>query len=351
MALEICIKKRLNHFRLDVHFKASEGTTALLGASGCGKSMTLRCIAGIEHPDEGRIVLDGRVLFDSDAHIDLPPQRRRVGYLFQNYALFPHMTVSQNIAVGVRKARAQREHFVEEIIRAFSLGGHEHKYPAQLSGGQQQRVALARILANEPALILLDEPFSALDSFLKWQLEQNLMDTLSKFSGTTLLVSHNLNEVYRICERVCVMNEGCCEPIVPTKELFERPDTVSAARLSGCKNLVEADQQSDPDTVLIPAWGALLHCGQAVSEETHSIGIHAYHLYPTDGRDINHIDCRVIRVIEDVMAIIVLLRPLQAAPDTQPLRMELAKEVWIAQQNPLMVTVGVMPQHILLLRS
>ena len=171
MRLSVDIHKDFGPFRLDAAFTTDSGAvTGLLGASGCGKSVTLRCIAGIETPDEGHIELDGEVLFDSAAHINLSPQRRRVGYLFQNYALFPNMTVEQNIAAGVRD-KAGRKETAERLIHAFYLEGNEHKYPRQLSGGQQQRVALARILANEPRALLLDEPFSALDSYLKWQVE------------------------------------------------------------------------------------------------------------------------------------------------------------------------------------
>ena len=150
MNLSVDIHKDLGTFKLDVSFETDSGQiTGLLGASGCGKSMTLRCIAGIEKPDRGRIVLDDRVLFDSEQHIDLPPQKRRVGYLFQNYALFPNMTVAQNIAVGVRDKKVRQE-TVERLVRTLYLDGQEKKYPRQLSGGQQQRVALARILASAP---------------------------------------------------------------------------------------------------------------------------------------------------------------------------------------------------------
>lgn len=155
----------------------------MLGASGCGKSVTLKCIAGIMTPDKGRIELDGQVLFDAEKGINLPPQKRRVGYLFQQYALFPNMTVVQNICCGIRARGAERERLVREQMRRFQLEGLEKSYPAQLSSGQQQRVALARILAGEPKAILLDEPFSALDSYLKWSLEAELTQMLAAFSG------------------------------------------------------------------------------------------------------------------------------------------------------------------------
>ena len=207
MALSVDIRKKMGDFQLEVRFEAENECLALLGASGCGKSVTLRCIAGILTPDEGKIVLDGITLFDSAAHIDLPPQKRQVGYLFQQYALFPNMTVRQNIAAAVRDKRQQKD-VTEEKLRQFRLGEVANKRPGQISGGQQQRTALARILASEPKAILLDEPFSALDSYLKYQLEVELAETLEQFSGTILWVSHDRGEVFRNCRRVCVLDQG-----------------------------------------------------------------------------------------------------------------------------------------------
>ena len=193
MSLYVDIEKRLGAFRLQSKFEVADETLALLGASGCGKSVTLKCIAGIMTPDRGRIVLNGRVLFDSEKKIDLTPQQRRVGYLFQQYALFPNMTVEQNILCGIRAgSRSEKRTLLSEKIRLFRLEGLEKKHPAQLSGGQQQRVALARILCSEPQAILLDEPFSALDSYLKWNLELELSDLLAGFRGPILWVSHEL---------------------------------------------------------------------------------------------------------------------------------------------------------------
>ena len=155
--------------------------------------MTLKCIVGIEKPDRGTITLDGRVLFDSEKRINLTPQHQRVGYLFQQYALFPNMTAAQNILCGIRTgSRAEKKETLAALLRTFWLEGLEKKLPAQLSGGQQQRVALARILASEPQAILLDEPFSALDSYLKWELELELGELLGAFDGPILWVSHEL---------------------------------------------------------------------------------------------------------------------------------------------------------------
>ena len=189
MSLEVHIEKKLNCFTLRSDFTAGNTATAILGASGCGKSMTLRCIAGIVKPDKGRIVLDRRVLFDSEQHIDLPPQQRGVGLLFQNYALFPNMTVEQNILCGLKAERdkAARKARCAGMLRALRLEELASRRPAELSGGQQQRTALARILVGKPKILMLDEPFSALDSYLREEVEGEVGSLLAGFDGTALL--------------------------------------------------------------------------------------------------------------------------------------------------------------------
>ena len=181
MAIDVEIKKKTGNFCLEVKFCAEEEIFALLGASGCGKSMTLKCIAGIETPDEGHIILNGRVLFDSEKKINIIPQKRKVGYMFQDYALFPNMTVEKNIMAGMGKHPSVE--IVQNYIERFQLNGLENRLPAQLSGGQKQRVALARMMAAEPEILLLDEPLSALDSYLKWQMEEELMKIYGKQEG------------------------------------------------------------------------------------------------------------------------------------------------------------------------
>lgn len=244
MSLYVEIKKKLGDFTLETQFEAAEGVTGILGASGCGKSMTLRCIAGIVRPDEGHIELDGRVLFDSRERINLRPQDRHVGLLFQNYALFPNMTVQQNLMTGLmaeKKDKKTAEEMIQRMLERFELSGLEKHKPAQLSGGQQQRVALARIFLSSPKMLMLDEPFSALDGYLRWNLEQELLETLQDFEGPTLFVSHSRDEVYRVCDRVCVMDHGNSSPVIPVKQLFEAPESRAAALLSGCKNFARAE--------------------------------------------------------------------------------------------------------------
>ena len=345
MGLYVDIEKRMGDFHLEVQFQTERETLALLGASGCGKSVTLKCVAGILTPDKGRITLDGVTLFDSAAKIDLPPQKRRVGYLFQQYALFPNMTVRQNIAAAVRD-RKTRTAATEEKLRQFQLEAVADLRPAQLSGGQQQRCALARILASEPGAILLDEPFSALDSYLKYQLELELWETLSAFPGPVVWVSHDRGEVLRNCPKVCVMDHGRSQAVRPMADLMARPGTEAAARLSGCENFADAAPQGD--RVHLPAWGVTLACGGAVPEEIYRAGIRARSLRPVETGTENAFACRVVRVVEDVNALTVLLRPEAAATDMPPIRMEADRGTWRAQSGE-MVTVAVDPDEILLL--
>ncbi|MFB0919525.1 MAG: ATP-binding cassette domain-containing protein, partial [Oscillospiraceae bacterium] len=317
-----------------------------LGSSGCGKSVTLRCIAGIMTPDEGHIELDGQVFFDSESKINLSPQKRHVGYLFQQYALFPNMTVERNISAAVREHDKKKE-VAAEMLRVFQLEDAAQKRPAELSGGQQQRAALARILATKPALLLLDEPFSALDSYLRYQLELELMDTLSRFNGNVIWVSHDRGEAFRNCSRVCVIENGKSEHVVTMDSLFHDPGTESAARLSGCKNFVSAIPEGS--AVRIPDWNVTLQCDRPVPENVSSVGLRAHYFrFATQGEE-NAISCGVERVIEDVFSEILMLRPEGSLSGAPLIRMETSKECWLSQTDKTSVTVCISPQDILLL--
>ena len=349
MSLLVEIEKQLGNFHLDVRFQAETETLALLGASGCGKSMTLKCIAGIMTPDRGRIVLNDRVLFDSEVRIDLPPQQRRVGYLFQNYALFPTMTVEKNILCGIRSgSKAEKAAALSATLHRFRLEGLEKRYPAQLSGGQQQRVAIARALVNNPSAILLDEPFSALDSFLKWNLELELSDLLADFQGPILWVSHDRGEVFRNCKKVCVMEQGTSQGIVTLRQLFHQPETEAAARLSGCKNIVEAVPAGN--AVTLPQWGLTLDCGKAVPADVRRAGIRAHHVAAVPEGTPGAFRCTVERVIQDVFTTIVLLRPEGAASGAPLLRMELERDDWRRLNRPEGLWIAIQPRDILLLK-
>ena len=224
MSLEVNIEKKLDGFTLRAAFTAGNTSTALLGASGCGKSMTLRCIAGIVKPDRGRIVLDGRVLFDSAQHIDLPPQQRGVGLLFQNYALFPNMTVEQNIRCGLKaeKDPAARRAACAEMLRAMRLETLAKRYPAQLSGGQQQRVAIARALAADPEIIYFDEPTSALDPELTGEVLRVLRE-LADRKTTMIIVTHEMHFARDVADRILFMDGGVVVEEGPAKQLIDHP--------------------------------------------------------------------------------------------------------------------------------
>ena len=320
MALIVDIEKTLGDFHLKVNFTAEREVMALLGASGCGKSMTLGCIAGIVRPDKGHIELNGRVLFDSEKKIDLPPQKRKVGYLFQQYALFPHMTVEQNIRAGAHaRPKNEREQAVREVLHAFRLEGLENNRPSQLSGGQQQRCALARILVGQPELVLLDEPFSALDAYLKWQVEL---------------------ELYRLCDTVCVLNKGKSDPKETVKELFRAPATMGAALLSGCKN-VSAAEVKQGETLFCKDWNVTLKTALHVPENIAYVGVRA-HYFTTEGTE-NAIPCTVERVVENPFSTVVMLQTAGAGR----LRWELDKAVWETLSGTEKLTLYVRPEDVM----
>lgn len=206
--LEVQIYKKLAEFDLDISFQVNDNILGLMGASGSGKSMTLKCIAGIETPDQGRIVLNNRVLFDSEKKINVPIQKRNVGYMFQSYALFPNMNVYENISVGLRARKVKDvDIVVQKVMQQFRIFELASRYPKQLSGGQSQRVALARLIAYEPDVLLLDEPFSALDEDLKKDLLQELKSEL-QISKPVIFVSHDKEEVNYLCDLKYKIKQG-----------------------------------------------------------------------------------------------------------------------------------------------
>lgn len=267
MCLEVSIKKRVGTFKLEVEFNTDNNHIGILGASGCGKSMTLKCIAGIENPGEGRIVLDGKVLFDSKKKIKLLPQKRKIGYLFQNYALFPNMTVIKNI--GITKATAEK---ITSLISKLHLEGLEDRYPSQLSGGEQQRVALARILAYEPEMIILDEPFSALDGYLKDQLQREMLEILGDYKGKVIVVSHSKSEIYTLSEQLIVMDKGKVVLCDDKKKVFHNPQFVQVARLAGYKNISKA-KKVDDYCINALDWNITLKTNEKITEKIEYVGI------------------------------------------------------------------------------
>ena len=356
MSIEAIIQKDFGSFRLDVSFAAENEVLAILGGSGCGKSMTLRCIAGIVKPDTGRIVVDGVTFFDSEKKIDLTPQERRVGLLFQNYALFNNMTVEENIAAGIREKLSKQEKLdrARAYIRQFRLDGLEKHLPRELSGGQQQRVAPARILIGKPRILMLDEPFSALDSYLKWEMELELKQTLQEFSGTTLLVSHNRDEVYRLAQKVCVIDKGTSETVQTVQELFDHPATQAAALLSGCKNYARCRADGE-QTIYVEDWDVRLHCDRAIPQGMRLLGVRRHYVRPVNDSSVeNAFSCTVQQVIDDVFSTVILVRPCGAPEDAQypVMELEMEKAAWaeLDYQPGETFHVAISPKDLLLLR-
>ncbi|MCL1791455.1 MAG: ATP-binding cassette domain-containing protein [Peptococcaceae bacterium] len=286
MSLTVDITKNLSSkksgdFSLNISFETDGGVSGLLGASGSGKSMSLMCIAGIVKPDRGRIILNGRTLFDSERRINLTPQKRRVGYLFQNYALFPDMTARQNIMCGLHneKDKTRKEESFQEIIELMQLMGLENHRPDQLSGGQKQRVALARILVGNPDLLMLDEPFSALDGHLRSHLQVETQKLLKRLGKEALLVTHDRNEAYQLCHKIALLDSGRVLVHKDKENLFADPESRQAAVLTGCKNVVGAEKAGEYQ-VHVPPWGVRFTTSQPVRDGLCAIGIRAHYFDP-----------------------------------------------------------------------
>ncbi len=340
--LIVDIQKKLPEFTLNVSFSSNQLPLGLLGGSGAGKSFILRCIAGLETPDEGCIILNGRVLFDSRRGINVPIRDRRVGFLFQNYALFPHLTVAQNIAFGLPKtlsSLAIRQRVEKQLI-AVQLQGLGDRYPQELSGGQQQRVALARALASEPDILLLDEPFSALDTYLRDQLEKLLRLSLIHFPGATLFVSHNLEEAYRICPNLLIIDEGQIIAQGPKQDIFDLPQYFRVAQLTGCKNFSRALIHGEKSITALD-WGCTLRVNEPIPQGLAHVGIRAHHLIftelerqPTHSQD--NIFPAWLTTTSETQHRMTLYLKLNSAP-TSPfdyhLQVEVFKDTWNALQK------------------
>ena len=280
MLLELDFEKKLEDFHLQVNYSGENPRIGILGASGCGKSMTLRSIAGIDKPDRGLIRLGDRTLFDSGKKVNLRPRERHVGYLFQNYALFPTMTVEQNIMAGVNGTKEERRKRAREMILAFEIEGLEKRRPGELSGGQQQRVALARMMAGRPGAVLLDEPFSAMDYFLKERLRLEMAQMLRDYEGLSILVTHDRDEAYQLCDHLLLMSDGHIIASGDTRKVFEKPETVEAARLTGCKNISRI-RPLGSHRVCALDWGNLeLTTEGVVTPEITHVGIRAHDFSP-----------------------------------------------------------------------
>ena len=275
MECDIAIKKKLGAFELDVKLKSERDVIGILGASGSGKSMLLRCIAGLVKPDQGKVIINKRIFFDSENKINLSMRQRKVGFLFQNYALFSNMTVEENIAFGLDKlAKAEKSERVRLLLEKYHLGDIGKRYPAQISGGQQQRVALARAVAVEPDILLLDEPFSALDIHLRNHMMKEMSESLKAFKGLTLFVTHNREEAYRLSDYIAVFNTGKVEVFGQKDAIFKHPASLETAKITGCKNIAKARRLSE-NAVDVPEWGIRLQTKMVVEGQTGFVGIRA----------------------------------------------------------------------------
>jgi len=241
--LSVDVEKHLGDFTLHAQFEIGSQVLVLFGPSGAGKSLTLNCIAGLVSPDDGVIRLGERTLFDYDAHLNLPARERRIGYVFQNYALFPHLTVRENIAFGIRNVSNMRQR-VDEMLKLVGLSEFSARHPSQLSGGQQQRVALARALAPRPELLLLDEPFSALDAPTRMELRRELQTLQREFKIPMVFVTHDLGEAYFLADQLAVIHAGKILQLGAPGEILRRPCCLPVARAIGVKNILSGIVES-----------------------------------------------------------------------------------------------------------
>ena len=277
--LDINIKKKLNNFTLNIECKLDSNRIGILGGSGAGKSMILKMLAGIEKPDRGYIKLDNELLFDSDKKIDIKPQDRHIGYCFQNYALFPHLSVYENIVIGLDTNNKAE---VDEFLKKFELTKIRDSKPNKISGGQAARVAMARILIRKPSILLFDEAFSALDIYLRDHIQEEIADVLSDFKGSAIFVSHSRDEIYRLCHSMMVIDSGKISNLGKTKDIFKNPETKTAAILTGCKNISDIRYISE-NIIEATQWGVQFEFSNKLPGDISSIGIRAHEFKPVWG--------------------------------------------------------------------
>ena len=349
------IQKQLPGFLLDVAFHTGQTPLGLLGASGAGKSLILRCIAGLSSPDRGRIVLNGKVLFDSERGINLPPRERACGFLFQNYALFPHLTIAENIAFGMPTGKQIREikQEVERQLLAVDLSEMGDRYPRELSGGQQQRVALARAKASKPDIMLLDEPFSSLDTYLRDKQSKILRNNLIRYQGVTLFITHNLEEAYRVCPNLLIVDQGLVIAHGRKQDIFEHPHNFRSAQLTGCKNfsLIEI---MDKHRIKAIDWNCILEVIEPVTSLVEYVGIRAHQLIFTDKEDeVNTFPCWLATISETQhrMTLYIKLNQRCSSPEDYHIQAELFKDKWMElKDRPLPWNIQFNPLRIMLLQ-
>lgn len=350
---EIDVVKCLRNFELHVKFQTGQGAVGLLGASGAGKSMTLRMIAGTVAPDRGRIVLGDRVLCDSETGQNIASAKRRIGVVFQDYALFPNMTVAENVGFGLSALPVrERQARVRAQLAKMRIGELANRYPREISGGQRQRVALARSMAIEPDALLFDEPFAALDPHLRRQMEEQLRENLSGYKGAVIFVTHDMEEAFRFCTDLLVLDRGKVIASGPKHRLFEHPQTVVAARLTGCKNVVAARRLAT-DRIAVDAWNCQLQTAVPVPEALTHVGMRSHQIaFQPIAHGENTFPCWLVSTSEAPHEMTLYLRLHSAPTAAQPahLQADVPKDVWSAlSAHPQPWYIKLDPRRLLLL--
>jgi molybdate ABC transporter permease protein len=347
--LEVDLEQQRPGFQLQLRFSSCCPRLAILGASGAGKSLLLRALAGLERPDRGCVRLNGRLLFESQSRLNAPLQRRRIAMVVQHHALFPHLSVEQNVAFGLAGLeRHQRQTRLRTQLEAMGLTALAARFPHQLSGGQQQRVALARALVIEPDLLLLDEPLSSQDAYRRRQLQQQMIEQLQRSGVPFLLVTHDIDEAYRMADDLLLLDGGRLIAHGPRQQVFQQPGSPAAARLTGCKNITRVELRSSGD-LWAPAWGVALRRQRPWESGTTHVGLRANHLELRAAADsaepgeLNAWPCRVLEVNESALSVSVYVLALAApGPPISPLQVEIGARAWrrlAAAGTPLILSI------------